>query len=104
LVSQFVLSPIFVDSALAEAAINGITNTKELALIKAGAYPHFLHIMGILFVLNIVIMLVIGKLKPKTDIYIPNITEQIDVTPWKHAKTVGLIITIMVLSTYFIFR
>jgi len=104
LVSQFVLSPIFVDSALVEAAINGITNTKELELIKAAAYPHFLHIMGILFVLNIVIMLVIGKLKPKTDIYIPTITEQIDVTPWKHAKTVGLIITIMVLSTYFIFR
>jgi len=104
LVSQFVLSPIFVNSALEEAAINGITNTKELGLIKAGAYPHFLHIMGILFVVNIVIMLVIGKLKPKTDIYIPEITEKIDVTPWRHAKMVGIIITIMVLSTYFIFR
>jgi len=104
LISQFVISPIFVDGALAEAATNGITNVKELAIIKANAYPHFLHIMGILFVINIGIMLLIGKLKPKTDIYIPKITEEIDITPWKHAKTVGLIITIMVLSTYFIFK
>jgi len=104
LISQFVVSPIFVDNALTEAAANGITNAKELAIIKAEAYPHFLHIMGILFVINIGIMLLMGKLKPKTDAYIPKITEEIDITPWKHAKTVGLIITIMVLSTYLIFR
>ena len=66
-------------------------------------YIHFLHVMGILFVINIVIMLVIGKLYPKKDIYVPEVTEEIDITPWKHAKTVGLIITILVISTYFIF-
>ena len=66
-------------------------------------YVHFLHVMGILFVINIVIMLVIGKLYPKKDIYIPKATEEIDISPWKHAKTVGIIITILVISTYFIF-
>ncbi|WP_420572883.1 solute:sodium symporter family transporter [Kordia sp.] len=104
LISQFVVSPIFVDAALTDAAANGITNTKELGIIKANAYPHFLHIMGILFVINIGIMLVIGKLKPKTEVYTPKVTQEIDITPWKHAKTVGLIITIMVLSTYLIFK
>lgn len=77
---------------------------KKVRIVEAKAYPHFLHIMGILFVLNILIMLFIGKLKPEKKVYIPKITEEIDITPWKHAKLVGVIITILVLSTYFIFK
>ncbi|TGV02257.1 solute:sodium symporter family transporter [Flavivirga rizhaonensis] len=103
LVSQFVLSPYFVETALAEAAANGITNAKELNIIKAKAYPHFLHIMGILFVINVAFMLLMGKLYPNKNIYTPTITEQIDIEPWKYAKVIGIIITILVLSTYFIF-
>lgn len=103
LISQFYLSPMFIESALAEAANNGITDSAELAIIRANAYPHFLHIMGILFVVNIVIMLIVGKLLPKQDVYIPVVTEEIDVTPWKYAKIIGLAITILVLSTYLIF-
>lgn len=103
LISQFVISPILVDGALAEAAANGITDTKELAIIKAEAYPHFLHIMGILFVINVGIMLLVAKIKPKTTPYEPVITQEIDITPWKHALLAGIIITVIVLSTYFIF-
>ena len=103
LISQFVLSPHFIDAALSEAAINGITNAKELSIIKAKAYPHFLHIMGILFVINVGFMLVMGKLYPSKKVYTPKITEEIDITPWKYAKVVGIAITILVLSTYLIF-
>ncbi len=103
LVSQFVMSPYFVDTALAEAAANGITNAKELGIIKAKAYPHFLHVMGILFVINVGFMLIMGKVTPNKNEYNPKVTEEIDVTPWKHAKLVGLVITILVLSTYLIF-
>jgi len=103
LISQFVLSPYFVNAALIEAAANGITDAKMLSIIKATAYPHFLHIMGILFVINVGFMLIMGKLYPSQKNYTPNVTEQIDITPWKYAKIVGVIITILVLSTYFIF-
>ncbi len=103
LVSQFVLAPHFVETALTEAAANGITDTKQLGIIKAKAYPHFLHIMGILFVINVGFMLLMGKLYPNTKAYIPKITEEIDITPWKYAKIVGIAITILVLSTYLIF-
>lgn len=103
LVSQFVLSPYFVNKALKDAALFGITNTEQLAIIKAKAYPHFLHIMGILFVVNSIIMLIVAKIKPKQDEYIPKITQEIDIVPWKYAKIIGLIITILVLSTYLIF-
>lgn len=103
LVSQFVLSPYFIEAALSEAAINGITNVKELGIIKAKAYPHFLHIMGILFVLNVGFMLIMGKLYPNKNIYKPKVTDEIDVNPWKYAKIIGLAITLLVLSTYLIF-
>jgi len=103
LVSQFVLSPYFIDAAMAEAAGNGITNAKELGIIKAQAYPHFLHVMGILFVINVGFLLLMGKMYPNKNNYNPKVTDQIDVTPWKHAKLVGLIITVLVLSTYLIF-
>jgi len=104
LVSLLILSPYFIETAMTEAAANGITDPKALSIIEAEAYPHFLHIMGILFVVNIAIMLIIGKLKPKKDIYVPQVTEEIDVTPWKHAKTIGIVIALLVLSTYLIFR
>ncbi|GAB1856924.1 solute:sodium symporter family transporter [Flavobacteriaceae bacterium MHTCC 0001] len=104
LVSQFVVGPFFVKEALAEAAANGITDPKQLSIIKATAYPHFLHIMGILFVINVSFMLILGKLIPSDTIYQPKVTEEIDITPWKYVKVVGLAITILVLSTYLIFR
>lgn len=103
LVSQFVLSPYFIETALSEAAVNGITNAKELSIIKAKAYPHFLHVMGILFVLNVGFMLVMGKLYPNKKMYQPKVTDEIEIIPWKYAKVVGLVITILVLSTYLIF-
>ncbi len=103
LTSQFVIAPMMVNSALAEAASNGITDPKSLSVIRAEAYPHFLHIMGILFVLNVAIMLLVGKLKPQVHDYVEMVTDEIDTTPWKYALLAGGIITLMVLSTYLIF-
>ena len=105
LISLLYLGPNSIESAMAEAAANGVTNANELAIIKAKAYPHFLHIMGILFVINMFIMLIFRFVKPKKDeeIYIPEVTEIIDTTPWKYTKPIGVFIVIIVLSTYFIF-
>ena len=103
IISQFFLQPYFIDSALEEAAINGITNTADLALIKAEAYPHFLDIMAILFVLNIVIMLLIGLVKPRKEAFVQVYTEEVDITPWKHTKIVGIAICTIVIGVYVYF-
>lgn len=65
---------------------------------------HMLHMQAITCVLTIVIMLVIGKLKPREEDYIQDYTKQVDVTSWKYVKPVGLVICLIVLSTYVIFR
>ena len=103
LISLLGLGPNMVKSALAEAEANGITDVAKLAVIKAEAYPHFLHIMGILFIVNIIIMLIVGAIKPKTDEYVPKETDVIDTSPWKYATIAGILISLLVLSTYLIF-
>ena len=56
-----------------------------------------------MFVLNVGFMLIMGKLYPNKNVYTPKITDEIDITPWRYAKVIGLAITILVLSTYLIF-
>jgi SSS family solute:Na+ symporter len=46
LISLLGLQPYFTEIAMTEAAFNGITNAKELATIKANAYPHFFAYYG----------------------------------------------------------
>ena len=59
--------------------------------------------MAILFVANILIMLAIGKIKPRAEDYVQKYTQQVDITPWKHTKLVGALIVIIVVGVYIYF-
>ncbi|MEP3839148.1 MAG: solute:sodium symporter family transporter [Algibacter sp.] len=65
--------------------------------------PHFLHFQFMAFVLTVIIMLIIGKIKPRETEYVQEYTKEVDVTPWKYVKPVGLAICVVVISTYIIF-
>lgn len=80
-ISQFVLAPMYGDD-----------------------YPHFLHVMAILFVFNILVMLVIGKFYPRPTDYVQEHTKQVDITAWKYVKPVGLVIVLIVVFTYIYFQ
>jgi SSS family solute:Na+ symporter len=101
-ISQFLLKPMMVGNAVAKAEASGITG-QALELVKAEAYPHFLHVMAILFVLNIIIMLIIGKLRPNTEDFELEYTEQVDITPWKYVKQVGIAVCVIVIAIYIYF-
>ena len=103
LFSLLCLEPHFRETALELAQLEGITDLKELKIIAAEAYPHYLHIMGILFVFNIIVMLIFGKIQPREEQQLDQTTKVIDITPWKYAFGVGAIITVLVFSTYLIF-
>ena len=103
ILSQFIMQPYFVDKALTAAKDSGVTDEAALALVKAGAYPHFLDIMAILFLLNIGIMLLIGKLRPRKEAYQQEYTEQVDITPWKHVNIAGIGICVFVIAVYIYF-
>ncbi|WP_271765487.1 solute:sodium symporter family transporter [Aquimarina algiphila] len=67
-------------------------------------FPHFLHVMAILFILNVIIMLIIGKLYPREEAYKQEYTKEVDITPWRYTKIVGVIVCLIVISTYIYFR
>lgn len=69
-----------------------------------GNFPlHFLDVMAILFVLNVVIMLVIGKIRPRETDYVQEYTGQVDITPWKYVKQAGITICVIVIGVYVYF-
>ncbi len=103
IISEFLLRPSFIKGALEKAADAGITSEASLEAIKAGAYPHFLHIMAILFLLNTFIMILIGKIKPKPEAFVQKETKQVDTTPWKFTNIVGGLILIIVIGVYIYF-
>jgi len=78
-------------------------DTSQLDSIIGGAYPHFLHVMAILFVMNVIIMLVIGQLKPRSSDFKLAYSEEVDITPYAYAKPVSLVILVIVIFSYVYF-
>ncbi|MEM9820855.1 MAG: solute:sodium symporter family transporter [Bacteroidota bacterium] len=99
-ISQFILKPQMVASAVAAAEASGMTDAAALAEVEKLAYPHFLHVMAILFVMNVLIMLSIGYFKPRAAAYEQTYTQQVDITPWKYVNHTGIAITIIVIAIY----
>ena len=66
-------------------------------------YPHYLHVMAILFAINIAVMLIIGYFKPRKQPYIQEYSHEVDITAWKYLYIMGGSIVIIVLSIYYYF-
>ena len=92
-----------VDKALETAKASGITDKAALTILEVQAYPHFLDVMAILFILNVVIMLIIGKIKPREVPFVQQYTKQVDITPWKYVKHAGIVICAIVIGVYVYF-
>mgnify|MGYP001562389316 FL=1 len=104
ILSQFFMQPYFINKAIENAKNAGISNQESLKLIEAQAYPHFLDIMAILFLVNVLIMLLIGKLSPRKENFVQKYTEQVDITPWRYVKFSGIIVCLTVILTYIYFK
>jgi len=71
--------------------------------IMKDQFPHFLHVMAILFVFNVGVMLIIGKLYPRAVPFELEYTKKVDIVPWKAVKVVGGLICAIVIATYIYF-
>ncbi|WP_055436941.1 MULTISPECIES: solute:sodium symporter family transporter [Lacinutrix] len=92
-ISQFLIKPTF----------NVVEMVDGVEIVTGNTYPHFLHIMAILFVLNIIIMLIIGKISPRKEEFILEYSEEVDITPWKFLKPMAIVICTVVLGIYIYF-
>ena len=103
IISQFFMKDYFINKALETAKATGMTDEAALTLVEVQAYPHFLDVMAILFILNVVIMLIIGKIKPREEPFVQQYTKQVDITPWKYINHAGIVICIIVIGVYVYF-
>ncbi|MFV0360568.1 solute:sodium symporter family transporter [Tropicimonas sp.] len=71
--------------------------------IGADSYPHYLHVMALLFVMNVCIMLLIGRFHPMTRDHAPARPSPVDMTPYRLARPVGALIVAIVVSSYIYF-
>ena len=101
-ISQFLLKPNMINKAVERAQTAGVSDA-EMIYVKANAYPHFLHVMAILFIANVIIMLLIGKFSPRLGEYKQKYTEQVDITPWKYVQQVGVLVCVIVIGIYIYF-
>ncbi len=100
ILSQFILQPMFKEKAKIAAGVTENTDKAVIAAIEGSAYPHFLDVMAILFITNVVIMLIIGKLMPRKEPFELQYTKQVDITPFKYVRQFGIAICVIVIGIY----
>jgi SSS family solute:Na+ symporter len=64
---------------------------------------HFLHQYAILFVIEVAIMLVCGRLRPRGEAWKFTRNEQVDMTPWAYAKPLAITLFSCVVAVYLLF-
>ena len=75
--------------------------TCALTLSTAGI--HEFHFLGLVFALIIGLMLAIGAVSPRKEPWQIVYTNEVDLTPWRGAKWVSLILLILVIAIYVFF-
>lgn len=64
---------------------------------------HYLHVYGILFLCCVAIMLAAGAVVPRKEAYKQKVSDAVDLTPWKYAKPVSVVIAMATVYAYVIF-
>ncbi len=64
---------------------------------------HFLHLYAILFVIEVGIMLVVGRIRPRQEAWSYHRKEKVDLTPWKHAAPCAVSLLSCVVAVYLLF-
>ncbi len=64
---------------------------------------HEFHFLGVVFAYLVIIMLIIGELRPLPEEWVQEDVRAVDMTPWKHTKVAGLVLVLLVLTIYIVF-
>ncbi|MBF0705346.1 solute:sodium symporter family transporter [Alkalihalobacillus hwajinpoensis] len=66
-------------------------------------HVNFLYVLSVLFPLNIFVMVLVGKLRPRTTAYELYDSKKVDLTPWKHARIFSIFILVLMIGVYAFF-
>ena len=61
---------------------------------------HFLHFLGLVFVVVVGFMVLVSWLRPEQTHYLEPDAPPVDMTPWKHAKALGGVVCVCTVACY----
>lgn len=61
---------------------------------------HFLHLLAVVFVLSVILMAAVSAFAPAKTVYEPEYTQDVDISPWRHARLAGGAIVIATIVFY----
>jgi uncharacterized sodium:solute symporter family permease YidK len=96
--NQQIIQRTFGARSLAEGQ-KGVLLTGGLKLLG----PLYLVFPGIVFAYLVIMMLVIGELKPRKTEFVQEDVNAVDMTPWKYARVTGMTLVVIVLIVYICF-
>ena len=64
---------------------------------------HEFHFLGMVFAWLVILMLVVGEVWPRETEFVQQDVGAVDMTPWKHARTAGIVLILMVFGIYITF-
>ncbi|MDC7290124.1 solute:sodium symporter family transporter [Blautia schinkii] len=64
---------------------------------------HYLYVLSALFVIDICIMLVIGKMRPRETDFVLQDVKAVDLSPWKNLKIASIILVAVLILEYVVF-
>lgn len=70
---------------------------------KVVASMHEFHFLGLVFSWLVVLMLVIGEIKPRETEFVQEDVGAVDMTPWRYAKPAGIVLIVIVFTIYALF-
>ena len=82
---------------IAHVILYSLTKTPAFKSIFPG---HYLYVLFVLFVFNIILQLTIGKFHPRATAYVMKDAQVVDMTPWKSGKVVTVVCIILMLCLY----
>ena len=83
---------VFSFDAPVQAFLQGLLGTADEV--------HFLHFLGLVFVVVVAFMLLVSWLRPERSHYVEPGTPPVDMTPWKHAKALGAFVCVCTVACY----
>jgi SSS family solute:Na+ symporter len=67
------------------------------------ASMHDFHFLGLVFAYLVIMMLVIGEMRPLQEEWVQTDVGAVDMTPWVHARKAGLVLLLLVVAIYVTF-
>lgn len=64
---------------------------------------HEFHFLGIVFSWLLILMLVIGEITPRETEFVQQDVKAVDMTPWRHSRSAGILLILIVFSIYISF-